>query len=217
MKYPKIETLYDRDTEGNYGVIPGQLRQLEFSLIKRWLFTEKVDGRNHRIMLFPDGHIEHKGRTDKAQFTDFMTDALDRLIDEDKVREVINVCEDGTWPQATIYGELYGPKIQDGGKYRDDLSLCLFDVRVGDWWLEWDDVIMIADGLGLETVPVLGYCSILPTSKAEILNLFLDGYSHIESAAMGTEPEGIVARTFPMLFDRHGKRVIWKLKLKDFQ
>lgn len=30
-------------------------------------------------------------------------------------------------------------------------------------------------------------------------------------------PEGIVARSDPLLFNRKGERVMWKLKMKDFR
>ena len=53
MKYPKIQTLYDRDEK--FKVDPTQIRCPEFSLITRWLITEKIDGTNVRIVRTTDG------------------------------------------------------------------------------------------------------------------------------------------------------------------
>lgn len=224
MKYPKIETLYNRDTEGNWGVIPGDLRCPEFALVKEWLITEKVDGRNHRVILHPDGTIEHRGRTDRAQFANFMLEGIHEVLDHNLVREAITPDEDGQYPLTIFYGELYGPKIQGGGKYTDHINFRLFDVRIGDWWMEWENVCGFAAMLNVNTVPVLRHASEwLPESKPE-LQLFFTGHAVYgsdvtmeEKGQVGAEPEGIVARTVPTLFNRKGERVMYKLKFKDFK
>jgi len=217
VKYPKIQTLYNRDTDGNYGVIVDQLRRQEFGLINKWLITEKVDGRNHRVILHPDGTVEHRGRTDRAHFADFERDAYERLVDADLLRSVIWQDDAGRWPEAVVYGELYGPKIQGGGKYRGDIDLRIFDVCIGDWWLNWKNVVDIAQELRLATVPALNLTSRLPTSKDDVLLHFRGSRSSFVALDEGVPPEGIVARTNPLLFDRRGKRVMWKLKLRDFR
>jgi ATP-dependent RNA circularization protein (DNA/RNA ligase family) len=210
MKYPKIETLYNRDD--NFKVVPGDFRVPEFALVKRWLFTEKIDGRNHRIILHHDGQVKHRGRTDRAQFADFEMAGAQAAIDEDQLRYVIKEGDSG-WPLTILYGELYGPKIQGGGKYRDDVGFRLFDIRIEDWWMNWSDVVDIGTQLGLQIVPVLGeYDSWLPTCLDELLDLLPDG-SRLEKPG---EPEGVVARTEPLLMTRRGDRLMWKLKVRDF-
>jgi ATP-dependent RNA circularization protein (DNA/RNA ligase family) len=212
MKYPKIETLYNRNQQNGWKVVPGNFRMPEFELIKTWIVTEKVDGRNHRIILHPDGQIEHRGRTDRAQFASFEIEAARAAIDDDRLRSIIDAGDEG-WPETILYGELYGPKIQKGGRYRDDIGFRLFDVRIGGWWLNWSDVVDIAVRLHLQTVPALGvFDSWLPTCKAELMDLLPDG-SRLEKPG---EPEGVVARTDPLLVTRRGERVMWKLKVKDF-
>ena len=218
MKYPKIETLYNRSQE-TFKVIPSQLRRPEFALVNCWLITEKIDGTNLRIMLFPDGHVEYRGRTDKAQFHPNLTAYLERTFLPENLRLVFNQAEDNSWPMTIIYGEGYGPKIQSGGKYRDDIAMRIFDVKVGEWWLNWDDVKEIATRFNVKTVPYLGLLKgFLPTHKDELLDIlgssivtFLEKKSCVEA-----EAEGIVARTDPLLFNRRGNRVVWKLKFKDF-
>lgn len=223
MKYPKIETLYNRDKD-TFRVVPSEFRKPEFALINTWFVTEKVDGRNHRVMLFPDGHIEHRGRTDNAQFANFMLEGARATIDEAAIYHTIQPDEDGQYPMTVFYGELYGPKIQGGGKYSDQVNFRLFDIRIGDWWMEWDAVEDFANALGVKTVPVIGDIDWVPTCLAELWDLFeYDGLSKISSlVALADkeveyiEPEGIVARTRPLLFDRRGGRIMWKLKMSDW-
>lgn len=210
MIYPKIQTLYKRDSE-TFKVKPDSLRCPEFGLVKRWLITEKIDGRNHRIILHPDGNVEHRRRTDRAQFSKHMIQAYTELVDEDLVRATF----DANTP-VVIYGELYGPKIQGGGKYRDDIGLSIFDVKVADWWLNWDNIVDIATSLNLGYAPLLVEESGFPTCKDELLDLFTAEGSSLVARNPGVMPEGVVARTDPLLFDRSGNRVMWKLKVKDW-
>ena len=213
MRYPKIQTLYNRDAEGDYGVIPDQVRCPEFGLVKRWLFTEKVDGRNHRIILHSEGQVEHRGRTDKAQFSKAQMDAALGIVTEDRLRAQFD-----PGLEVILYGELYGPGVQKGGKYRGDIGFALFDVRVADWWLNWSTICEIASDLGLKTVPYLGQREYyLPTCQAELLDIFWNGGDSVISENKGVIPEGIVARTDPLLLMRNGDRLMWKLKLKDFK
>ena len=51
MEYPKIETLFNRDEK--FKVVEGDYRLPEFENIKQWDVTEKIDGTNVRVRLFP--------------------------------------------------------------------------------------------------------------------------------------------------------------------
>ena len=217
MTYPKIETLYKRDPE-THKVLTDQLRCPEFGLISNWLYTEKIDGMNVRVCLYPDGNIAYFGRTNNAQLHPNLTAYLERTFTVDKMRAAFEQNERGWWPIVTVYGEGYGPKIQSGGKYRDDVAVRLFDVKIDEWWLNWADVADVAQKLGVLTVPVLRYTDWQPTCLGELDDLFLGG-SIVASGDKGildVSPEGIVARTDPLLFDWRGRRVMWKLKRKDF-
>ena len=45
--YPKIETLFDRDSQ--FKLNTDAIRKPELDLIKKWEVTEKIDGTNIRI------------------------------------------------------------------------------------------------------------------------------------------------------------------------
>ena len=220
MKYPKIETLYVRSTQ-EWKVLTDQVRCPEFQLVNAWLVTEKIDGTNVRVILNESGDIEIRGRTDKAQFNPVVLEALQKMFPADVMRGCFAAdTETGVHPYTILYGEGYGEKIQKGGKYRKGQSFRLFDVRVGDWWLNWDDVIDVAEKLDIGTVP---WCSksltSLPTNERDLSSFFYDSGSLValqDKNEAGIQPEGIVARTDPLLFTRRGDRVMWKLKFKDF-
>ncbi len=221
-EYPKIETLYDRGPDFN--VDTDRLRCPEFGLICQWLVTEKVDGTNVRIALHVDGSVEFGGRTDAAQMPAHLLAYMQATFTPEKMQAAFRREDDGTWPEAIVFGEGYGEKIQNGGKYRRGVAVRIFDVLVGEWWLNWTDIQDVAWTLGIKTVPVLDHCKWLPASE-EALSRCLPGSSarsvvaEVEGGIVkpDTEAEGIVARTDPLLFDRRGHRVMWKLKFSDFR
>ena len=120
--------------------------------------------------------------------------------------------------------------VPGSGAYRSDVSFRLFDCLVigksGKWWLERDSLENIARKLGIKCVPIIGYIIGLPINASDIESIFGKNYrssvgSHSIVAAeecgdINVRPEGIVARSEPLLFNRKGDRVIWKLKIKDF-
>lgn len=226
MKYPKIETLYTRSTE-TFGVIVDQLRREEFGLIKTWLVTEKIDGTNIRVILTSQGDVEIRGRTDKAQFNPVVLAALQSLLPAPLVRGVFEESRDeqGFYPEVILYGEGYGEKIQKGGNYRKGQSFRLFDVKIGNWWLNWNSVQDIAGKIGIRTVPTLGFFPFLPRSKTDMFTMFspeigMNGKSIVareDGGNLDYLAEGIVARTEPLLLLRNSERLMWKLKFKDFK
>ena len=211
IEYPKIETLYDRN-EKTHKVIPSQLRLPEFGNIKSWRVTEKIDGTNVRISFTPPGKIIFSGRTDNAQMPVKLLDHLLQVFTVDKLSAVFQETE----TEVMLFGEGYGEKIKKGGNYWAGISFRLFDVLIGGWWLEPDSLVVIAGGLGIETVPYVAQIGSLPETRDDLLGIIQS--SHVATLEKGQEyqAEGIVARTYPLLLTRSGKRLMWKLKFRDF-
>lgn len=211
-EYPKIETLYDRDKE-TFTVIPGAFRWPEFANVCTWLVTEKIDGTNVRVN-FDGERVSFGGRTDRAQMPVPLLDMLMRTFTVERMRAAL---PDG----GTLYGEGYGPKIQKGGgNYRPDPGFRLFDVKVGEWWLRWEDVKAVAHKLGIDTVPMLFDLRHdgLPRSESDLRADIRESIvARQENDLGGFEAEGIVARAYPELCDRRGRRLMWKLKFSDFR
>jgi len=225
IKYPKIETIFKRDPD-THKIIPWNFRCVEFAMINSWLVTEKIDGMNIRIIYYPDtNHIVFTGRTDKAIIPQPLLDYLHDVITPDKLAHVFKPESKQTSEKEAfhviLYGEGYGPKIQSGGNYAPSPRFRLFDVLITKptpprrLWLNWESVEDIAEKLGIKTAPKLG---IMET--AEIVSLVEVGIpSQVakEENNMLYLAEGVVARTDPLLLTRQGRRIIWKLKTKDFR
>lgn len=207
-EYHKIESLFKRDPASKHKtMIMGEwsLPEFEYLASNNWIFTEKIDGTNIRAEIIPSARaISFKGRTDEAQIPKPLQYALSDLFFPIHAR----LCE--AFPfGAVFYGEGYGAGIQKVGKlYRAEPSFCLFDVKVGEWWLQQDGVDGIAKDYGLQAAPVIGHGNLLDMVKE-----CEKGFNSL----WGDFPaEGIIARPEVGLFTRAGKRIITKLKLKDF-
>lgn len=214
IEYPKIETLYDRDEK--FKVIPGALRRPEFALPRRWVVTEKIDGTNIRVGMTADGAVSFAGRTDSAQIPPHLLAYLAATFTRDRMAAAL-----APETEVVLFGEGYGAKIQNGGDYRPDVGFALFDVWIDGWWLEPENIIDVAGKLGIEHAPYVSVAAddVVSTSySADTLRELLPGGMSVVAASRGLErpAEGIVARTSPMLFDRRGRRVMWKLKFRDF-
>lgn len=235
LEYPKTENLYVRDEVRH--CIPANpaeraLRRAEFAIPQRWLLTEKIDGTNIRVQFcIADGSLSRNtfvafgGRTDAAQLPPFLLKHLQETVTVEKMVACfdLNTC-------GILFGEGYGPRIQKGGgNYRPDVSFRLFDVvvfgpsvtqnpfdgRVG--WLDWSNVEDIASKLGISTVPVLSRTATLSDAIQAVEENFFSRVAAHENNGCAYLAEGVVARTDPLLFDRRGHRLVWKLKHRDFE
>jgi hypothetical protein len=245
-EYPKIKTLWVRGEDHKVIPWGWSQPEFEYLRDCQWELTEKVDGMNIRVALesyseptdhpLLDWFLGIYGRTAAADIPPFLVDKLTGLFTVDKLRALwrgqkgCERCGGTGWydPQAsgsslvpyrcecvvpypiTLYGEGFGERIQKvGHKYiPDGVGFVLFDVRVGDVWLKRGDVYEIASRLGIPHVPVVRAAT-LPEAAVLVRN-------GIRSAWGDFEAEGVVARPTVELQTRFGRRVIGKLKTKDF-
>jgi hypothetical protein len=168
------------------------------------VFTEKVDGTNIRIY-YRNGKITYGGRTNRAQIPVTLIERLnDRFLLQLKLFSEIFTDSD-----VCLYGEGYGAKIQKGGgNYRPDQDFVLFDVMVGTWWLQRQDVEDLAGRLGIDVVPIIG--------NGTLLEMVEQAKIGIPSAWGNFQAEGYVARPSIELKTRGGYRIITKIKTRDF-
>ena len=208
-EYHKIETLFERDMEGSKKLIEGKFRNpvVEFLKDNKWQFTEKVDGTN--ILVYWDGHkVIFGGRTDSAQIPTNLMYALNDKFMGIKNEELFEQTF-GEKP-VTFYGEGYGEKIQNGGNYREGVGFILFDILIGDTWLERENVENIAKAFDIPIVPIV------------LEGTIQDAVDYVKSqpksmiARIENESEGLVGRPLVEVKDRRGDRIIVKVKVRDF-
>jgi hypothetical protein len=195
-----------------------------------------------------DWRVHYYGRTSAAQIPTFLLAYLQDAVTFNDMRGLwrgrrdcascagyghypgVERCECFTPYPITLYGEGYGPRIQKGGgNYRDTPGFRLFDVRVGDKWLNWTDVKGIAGRLNLKAVPeiftdqVADVCDI--DTLASITMLVKGGFNSavaqddrpdVDWNKTWVQAEGVVARTEPYLFDWRRHPLRFKLKAGDF-
>jgi hypothetical protein len=208
IKYPKIETLFDRDKE-TFKVIETKLRQPEFGVIDRWTVTEKLDGTNVRVHLGADDRVTFGGRTDNAQMP---TRLVQHLNEHFTVDQMTALRLDADKTEITLFGEGVGAGIQKGGNYTSEQVFVLFDVCIDNRvFLDDDQVTEIAAQLGINRAPIIAYSASIPFIVAYVRDGFMSNAAQEPMIA-----EGVVARPRVPLINRRGERVMWKLKTKDF-
>ena len=204
-EYHKIQSLYKRDEKGR--LLIGDYSLPEFAYLKNneWVFTEKVDGTNLRIV-WHEGTITFGGKTDNAHMSTQLGNALNAQFLPLAEQFAIVFGE----APVCLYGEGYGAKIQQGGgNYRSDPGFVLFDVLIDGWWLQRPHMLEIAQRLSLDVVPLIGVGD-LDDMESQVKEGF--------SSRWGDFPaEGIVARPTTELRTRGGDRLIVKLKHRDFE
>ena len=208
-QYHKIQTIFKRD-EKTKRIVEGDYSLPEFEFLKDnpWVFTEKVDGTNIRIM-WDGANVTFGGKTDDAQMPVFLLYKLQELFEGTAKRQLFKEVfgEEGN---VCLYGEGYGAKIQKGGGnyISDGVSFVLFDVKIGDWWLERENIEDIAQKFTLKVVPILGEGTL-----AEAVEMTRKGFNSQWGDFIA---EGIVARPKTELKTRRGDRIITKIKYRDF-
>lgn len=236
LKYPKIETLFVRDKDTF--TVTDELRLPEFAIPKFWHVTEKIDGTNVIVTYKPEWEetyddryvnedgassthgektrlvpacVRFNGRNGSSQLPGPLLKHMEKVITAEALTEIFGAIQS----EVTLFGEGYGPGIQKGGgNYRADVSFRLFDVNFGgDLWLNWDNITDIARKLDIDTAPVLTPAA----SLTEVINL-VNTFSRTakDEGGPGCMQEGIVARTNPYLLTRRGERLMFKLKVSDY-
>jgi hypothetical protein len=226
-EYPKIQSIYKRD-EDTHKFIEGQwsLPEFEYLANNQWVWTEKVDGTNIRVIWHPcnvDGiisdssldssfhyssRIEFKGKTDNSDIPKFLLTKLGEMFTVEKMRVL--------FPDTPVclYGEGYGARIQKGGGnyIPTGVSFVLIDVKIGEWWLKREDIEKIAQDLDIKVVPIW-----IETTISEAIEIVKMGFTSTWSVSGRVfNAEGLVGKPKIEMRNRSGNRIITKLKHKDF-
>lgn len=214
MEYQKIQTVFKRDIHNV--IIPSEFTRPEFEWLKNCKFRaeEKIDGTNIRVEIdIKDNKLSYEfaGRTSRSILPQHLLERLNEIFSYDRLKDTFNTDTNG---HITLYGEGFGYKIQSfGNKYNStQADFILFDVKIGDWWLQREDVEHIADQLDIKVVPVMGYMTIMEAIK------FVDeGFKSTISEDKDLNAEGLVLKTPDNLLMRDGERIVLKLKSTDFR
>ena len=118
-------------------------------------------------------------------------------------------------PEVTVYGEAYGGKQQGmSHTYGPDLKFIVFDVQIGEAWLNVPNMDEVAKKLGFEVVPWEE-----TSTELDVLNVLRDKPSEVAvRRGMGADKqrEGVVLRPLEEMMTNNGHRVIVKHKIDKF-
>lgn len=211
-KYHKIPSVFKRNMDGDKKFIIGEYSVPEFDYLKNndWVFTEKVDGTNIRIM-WNGKEVVYGGRSDDAQLYVPLIQQLDQMFKTMEKRKIFEEVFGLEEQDTVLYGEGYGAKIQkEGANYiPDGVSFVLFDVQRNGTYLERFNVEEIAKNFNLDIVPIIGHGTI-----DEAIEITKKGF---KSKWGDFIAEGIVLRPRVELLSRKGERIITKVKYRDFK
>lgn len=116
---------------------------------------------------------------------------------------------------VTVYGEAYGGSQQKmSHTYGPDLKFIVFDVQVGDTWLNVPNMTDVAIKLGLEVVPWEEV-----STDLDVLNALRDKPSEVAArrgVGFDKQREGIVLRPLEEMTVNNDHRVIAKHKIDKF-
>jgi len=207
-EYHKIETIFERDMDGTKKLIIGKFRNPTIEYLKNceWVFTEKIDGTNIRVMW--DGHdITFAGRTDRAEIPKPLMARLEELFLNDETEQLFE--QTFGEKEAILYGEGYGGKIQNGTNYKETEDFILFDVECNGVFYNYLYCVELAEMFGISYVPIV---------TRGTLDLGIKMVT-VMSSLMGETAkfEGFVARPIVELKDNRGNRIIVKIKVRDFE
>ena len=120
------------------------------------VITEKSHGTNSRFGLIQDQFLvgSHNCSLDTTDMSNIYCQMAVKLDIEQKLRDYINESGQETL-NIVIYGEIFGPGIQDLTYDVLEPTMRLFDIVVNGHYLDWEEFIVCANKLGLEIVDVL--------------------------------------------------------------
>lgn len=187
----------------SYQHINNLYRDQDILLFKECYVSEKIHGtsahvrwQDNQIHFFSSGECNQK---------------FSNLFDIPELKEKFQALDINKF---VIYGEAYGGKQQGMRKtYGDDLKFIVFDVKIGDCWLDMYSADKFASGLGFEFI-WYGRCK----ADIKILDWHRDDMSvQAFRNGMGNhKSEGIVIRPLIEVTKNNGQRIIAKHKRADF-
>ncbi len=186
--------------------------------IGNWIKTEKIDGTNIRIILTkPDEEgnrevligsrklILNKEDKGSKQYLDCL-----REVNLNKIKEYFADVNS----TVIIYGEGYGAGVQKGGIYAKEKNYRVFDIRIGTAYQDFEYVKKVCIDNQLNIVPVFSDVDEITYKEC------LESLRHFDETLInegdGGVPEGLVYKFEPVLLNKYGERLIFKIKRKDF-
>ena len=180
--------------------------ELEYLAKNLWAYKRKLNGENMRVLWDGEQAIWN-GKTNDfktdAETIDYMNSIFQEEIFEEKF---------GREKQVLLFGERMAPNSQGNELKLEKVEFVLFDVKIGDTWLEPENLYVIAKYFNIRTC----YDFMRPEDKKRN---YVDTLENLINATVNgkfKDWEGIVASPATGLYNRKGERLICKIKNHDY-
>jgi len=211
MKYPKIQSIFKRDKNGSF---TDEYSSDEIAYLSKnmWMGTEKIHGTNIRLSFSHTGKRSVQGRGNNSEIPHFLNEKLWTIVNAIPFEDYLTKSADG-YPDIVIYGEGYGPGIQDVGKrYADEPSFIAFDININGYWLNAASFQTFTMDLNVPRVPM-----IFRGTLADAIKDVRKGFTSTIAKDKTLIAEGYVLKPLVPMYDNRGNRIITKVKYEDFR
>jgi len=208
-KYHKIYTIFDRNKD--FKVIEGVInpKLIGIENIKGFIVSEKIDGTNCGIILTPEKEILVRKRSDIIKDDKQHHHYFEAIKDID-IQKIKDYFADSN-SLITIFGEACGKGIQKQGEtYSEKPTFRLFDIKCGNSFFGWNDLVDFSKSTGIPLVKWFKFEGKNVLDYNYWLNL-------LKEVNKKKYVEGYVIRSRPALLNKFSTRMIFKIKLKDFE
>ena len=153
--------------------------------------------------------MEFKGKNENSSIPATLYKKLSELFPPEKLATIFD-------SDTCLYGEGCGRGIQKGGELyvAEGVDFVLFDVRIGEFWLERNNLEDVSTKLNIKIVPIVYFGDNPYMTLDRCIHRVRDGF---KSHWGDFKAEGLVMKPRIELFNRKGERIITKLKVKDFE
>lgn len=210
IKYPKIETVFQRDMDGTKQLIEGEFRNKTVAMLADypiWDCYEKLDGSNHQI--FWDGHkLTLGGRTEDSNIPKHILAYFDEKFNNDETEELFEQLFADK--PMVLYFEAIGEKIQTYGSKYGEVRFVLLDVYNvnNDSWWPIEGILSVAKALSVEVKWMACTCLTLTEAIKYVRAKTLSAFTRNGKLPI----EGLVCVPRNELKDANGNRIIVKIK-----
>ena len=183
-------------------------QELAYIRNSTWSIKRKLDGENIRI--YWDGEQAlWNGKSNKfqcsAEFQDYMNSTFIEEIFEEKF---------GREKEVYIYGEKMGPKTQGNELGLDKDEVIIFDVEINGTFLGEEGIRDVAGYFG--TRSVYDFMDLGPSTDINLMSTSLEAIIDDVATNEFGDWEGVVCSPTVNIKDHNGKRIIVKIKNKDY-
>jgi hypothetical protein len=174
----------------------------------RAIFNRCTDDVNGMAPPIHTKNWEVRGRSDKAQVAKDLEANMYKMLPEPEAMMEYGSIYGLPYETMCFYGEGFGPGIQKGGKYGDKKDFVVFDIKVGNSWLSFDQVVTIGCDLGIPVVPTVS-CGTLAEHIGMVESGLISTYGNFIA-------EGLVVHPMIPFNNRWGERIRAKIKGVDY-